>query len=52
MGIVGDITIEYKPPRRGRVMLIVIYSYLAHKEKEYGALRKRSNTKAQGPKAD
>ena len=32
---VGDITTEYKPPRRGRVMLIHIE---AHEDKEYGAL--------------
>ena len=32
---VGDITTEYKPPRRGRFMLIRIE---AHEDKEYGAL--------------
>ena len=35
MAPVGDITTEYKPPRRGRVMLIRIE---AHEDKEYGAI--------------
>ena len=35
---VGDITTEYKPPRRGRVKLIRIE---AHEDKEYGALLQR-----------
>ena len=36
---VGDITTEYKPPRRGRVMLIHIE---AHEDKEYGALLQKT----------
>ena len=35
MLLVGDITTEYKPPRRVRVMLIRIE---AHEDKEYGSL--------------
>ena len=35
---VGDITIEYKPPKRGRFMFIRIEAY---EDKEYGALLKK-----------
>ena len=49
---VGDITTKYKPPRRGRVILIVSYLYEAREDKEYGALRRIYNEKAHGPKAD
>jgi hypothetical protein len=53
MPIVGDITIEYKSARRGRVIPIRSYSYLkAHEDKDCDALRRRTNMKAQGPKAD
>ena len=36
---VGDITIEYKPPRRGRVMLIRIEAY---EDKIYDALLQKT----------
>ena len=49
---VGDITIEYKPPRRGRIILMTITSIEAHEDMEDGTLWRRLNKKAQIPRAD
>ena len=44
---VGDITIRYDLPRRGRVIPMAVHQYEAHEDIEDGG----SQARAQGPRA-